>query len=95
MRKEILEKERPVHTPKEIETESAEELWVEMNPDTKEVLGEITDLVSKGMAKVITGITKDGIMTATVRKIADNSIIYYTENPSEVDILKDLEIMPR
>ncbi len=94
MRKEIIEKERPTHTPKEIETESADELWVELNPDTKKALEDITELVSRGMEKVRTGITEDGIVSVTVRKAADNSIIYYTENPSEVEILKDLEIMP-
>ena len=96
MRKEIIKKESPAHTPKEVETESANELWEELNPDTRKILEEITEeLVPRGLAKIETGITDEGIISVTVRKTSDKSIVFYTETPSEVEILKELEIVPK
>ena len=55
----------------------------------------VENLVPYGLAKVETGITDEGIINVTVIKTSDNSTIYYTETPSEVEILKELEIVPK
>ena len=95
MKKEILKKEEAIIHHREIEDSKEKDLWENLNPDTRSILGEAVDkLIPYGLATAETGITDEGVVSVTIRKTSDKSIIFYTETPSEVEILKELEIIP-
>jgi len=95
MKKEILKKEEVLIHHREIEDSKEKDLWENLNPDTRGILEEAVDkLIPYGLATVETGITDEGVVSITIRKTSDKSIIFYTETPSEVEMLKELEIIP-
>ncbi len=96
MKKEIVKKEENVSRRKESETTPEKDLWADLNPATRMALEKIIEnLIPYGLAKVETGTTDEGVPTATVRKTSDKSVIYYTEAPSEIEVLQEFEIIQK